>query len=101
MSETDPTKEASDFGKRLQICLTKVQKSPSDLAKKIGHSPSTVTRNIAGDSRPTTKTVAKYIEAFRDWSLEVPEQFFFVPWEYIGFFDPKRTEYPSVVGGGR
>jgi len=98
MSEEAKTREGTDKGQRLQICLAKVGRSPSALARKVGFSPSTVSRHINGGTEMTTKTIAKSVEAFRDWGLRVPEEFFYVPWHCIGFYAPEKTEYPSVEG---
>lgn len=99
MDATDSEKKSSDFGQRLKICLAKVGKNYSDLAKKLGYNPSDVSKHVSGEREVSPKTVTRYIEALRDWGLAVEAPFFYVPWEYIGFYDPKRTDNLSVHRG--
>lgn len=97
--ENDDRESASDFGKRLLICIAKAGASQSELARRVGYSAGDISKHISGERGVNPKTVARYIEAFRDMGLEVVEQFFYVPWEYLAFYDPKRTDVKSARGG--
>lgn len=92
METRNKIEEACDFGKRVQVCLAKLQANSADIAKRLGCSPGDVSKHVSGERKITPRMVGRYIEAFRDMGLIVPEQFFYVPWDYIHFWDPKRSD---------